>query len=160
MVPFAGAPRAAAPCAVALCAVALCAVALAACGSGTSAANPGGPASSVASASPSQAAPKVSVIVEMTARPGAKVKRWTLQCEPTGGTHPDAAAACHQLLTATRPFAPIPRGIMCPMIVTGEQTATIKGSWFGVPIDATFSQLSGCAAMRWKELGQVLNPIH
>jgi hypothetical protein len=140
--------------------MALCAVAVAACGSVTSPASPGGPASSGASAAPSQAAAKVSVIVEVTPRSGAKVERWTLRCEPTGGTHPDAAAACHALLTATRPFAPIPRGVMCPMIVTGEQTATIKGTWFGTPVDATFSQLSGCAAVRWRELGQVFTPVH
>jgi Subtilisin inhibitor-like len=126
------------------------AVAVAACGS---AAGPGGPAS------PGHAAARVSLIVEVTPRPGAKATRWTLQCEPAGGTHPDAAAACHQLLTAKRPFAPIARGVMCPMIVTGEQTATIRGSWFGAQVDATFSQLSGCAAMRWRELGQVFNPI-
>jgi hypothetical protein len=41
----------------------------------------------------------------------------------------------------------------------GEQTATIEGTWFGTPVDATFSQLSGCAAVRWQELGQVLNPV-
>ena len=137
--------------------VALCALAVAACGSGAGQAKAGGSASP---ATPSAAAAKVSLVVEVTPRPGAKAERWTLQCEPTGGTHPDAAAACHQLLTATKPFAPLPHGIMCPMIVTGQQTVVIKGKWFGSQVDETFSQLSGCAALRWKELGQVFTPIH
>jgi Subtilisin inhibitor-like len=143
--------------------MALCAAAVAACGSGAGPASSGGSASSggaAASATPSAAAAKVSLLIEVTQTPGAKAERWTLQCEPTGGTQPNAAAACHQLLTATRPFAPIPRGIMCPMVTTGEQTAVIRGTWFGSPVDETFSQLSGCAAMRWKELGQVFSPIH
>ncbi len=137
--------------------MALCALTAAACGSVAGPAKAGGPTSS---ATPSAAPAKISLLIEVTPRPGAKPERWTLRCEPTGGTHPDAAAACHQLLTATRPFTPLPRGIMCPMIVTGEQTATIKGKWFGAQVDETFSQLSGCAAARWKELGQVFSPIH
>jgi hypothetical protein len=136
--------------------MAMCALAATACGSVAGTAKTAGPASSAA---PGAAAAKVSLLIEVTPRPGAKVQRWTLRCEPTGGTQPDAAAACHQLLTATRPFAPIPPGIMCPMVVTGEQTAVIKGTWFGSPVDETFSQLSGCAAVRWKELGQVFSPI-
>jgi hypothetical protein len=137
--------------------MALCALAVAACGSVAGSAKAGGSASS---ATPSAAAAKVSLLIEVTPRPGAKAERWTLRCEPTGGTHPDAAGACHQLLTATRPFAPLPHGIMCPMIITGQQTAFIKGTWFGSRVDETFSQLSGCAALRWKELGQVFTPIH
>jgi Subtilisin inhibitor-like len=137
--------------------IALCALAMAACGSVAGPAKAGGSASS---ATPSAAAAKVSLLVEVTPRPGARAERWTLRCEPTGGTHPDAAAACHQLLTTTRPFAPMPHGIMCPMIITGQQTAVIRGKWFGSEVDETFSQLSGCAALRWKELGQVFTPIH
>jgi hypothetical protein len=147
----------------------LCAIALAACGSVASTANSGGSASSAASAASAgstasaaagAAAAKVSVIIEVTPRPGAKTEHWTLQCEPTGGTHPDAAAACRQLLAVKQPFSPVRHGMMCPMIVTGDETATIKGTWFGTPVDATFSQLSGCAAVRWQELGQVFNPVH
>jgi hypothetical protein len=133
---------------------ALCALAVAACGSGAGPAQ-AGPSS--ASASP---AAKVSLVIEVTPQPGAKAERWTLQCEPTGGTQPHAATACHQLLAAKRPFAPIPHGIMCPMIATGQQTATVKGTWFGTPVDTTFSRLSGCAAVRWAELGQVFSPLN
>jgi hypothetical protein len=135
--------------------MALCALAVAACGSAAGPAQAG-----PASATPRPSA-KVSLVIDVTPQPGAKAEHWTLQCEPTGGTHPDAAAACHQLLAAKRPFAPIPHGIMCPMIpATGQQTATVKGTWFGTPVDTTFSRLGSCAAVRWAELGQVFSPLH
>jgi Subtilisin inhibitor-like len=134
--------------------MALCALAVAACGSGA------GPAQAGPSSASARPAAKVSLVIEVTPQPGAKAQRWTLQCEPTGGTQPQAAAACRQLLAAKRPFAPIPHGIMCPMIATGQQTASVKGTWFGTPVDTTFSRLSGCAAVRWSELGQVFGPVH
>jgi hypothetical protein len=138
--------------------VTLCAIALAACGSEAGSASSGGPASS---ASPAAPAAKVALTITVTPRPGAHTRRWTLRCEPTGGTHPDADAACHQLLTAKDPFQPIPRNIMCPMIVTGEQKATVQGTWFGKPVDVSFSQLNGCASVRWNELGRVFGgPVH
>jgi hypothetical protein len=154
--------------------VVLCAMALTACGGQV---NPGGPvispagtpAGSVLPRTSAAAAPggattpagtaKVSLIIEVTPRPGAKTEHWTLRCQPTGGTEPDAAGACHQLLAASEPFAPVRRAMMCPMIAAGEQTAVIRGIWFGKPIYATFSQLSGCAAVRWRELGQVFDPV-
>jgi hypothetical protein len=126
-------------------------VVLAACGSTAS-----------TGTSPSHAAPaaKVSLTVQVTASPGAKPQQWTLRCEPTGGTHPDAQAACRQLLAAKNPFAPIPRGIMCPMIASGPQQATITGTFLGQHVDAKFSMLDGCAAVRWSELGEVFAPVH
>lgn len=128
----------------------LCLVTAAACGSvpGTATAKLGHTASPA----------KVSLNVVVTPSPGAKPERWTLRCDPAGGTHPDAAAACRQLLAAKNPFAPIPRGIMCPMIVSGPQKATITGIFFGRRVAATFSRLDGCSSVRWSELGHVLTP--
>ena len=120
----------------------LCAVTAAACGSATSTSSPAKPAA------------KVSLTVVVTPTPGATPKRWTLRCDPTGGTHPDARAACRQLLDAKNPFAPIPRGIMCPMIVAGPQKATISGTFFGQHVASDFSK-TGCEGARWAELGAV-----
>jgi hypothetical protein len=100
------------------------------------------------------------VTVVVTPSPGASPQRWTLRCDPPGGTHPDARAVCTQLLTAKNPFGPTPRGIMCPMIVSGPQKATITGTWFGRRIHASFSKIDGCAAARWHELGDVFAPVH
>jgi hypothetical protein len=128
-------------------------LAVAACGSAA------GTGSAASSSAPSQAAPaaKVSLTVVVKTGPGAKPERWTLTCDPVGGTHPHAKAACRQLLAAKNPFAPIPRGIMCPMIPAGPQagSAQVSGTFFGKPVSGTFSQHSPCAASRWAELGIV-----
>ena len=136
------------PAAVALAAAGL--VAVAACGSGGSGAGSG------TTAPPA----KVLLNVVVTPSPGAKPEHWTLRCEPTGGSHPDAEAACRQLLKAKNPFGPIPRGIMCPMIAAGPAQASVTGTYFGRHVTGTFSQGSGCSAMRWAQLGEVFAPMH
>jgi hypothetical protein len=123
----------------------LCVITAAACGSVTSTGS---------APRPSAPAAKVSLTVVVTPTPGATPKRWTLRCDPTGGTHPDAKAACRQLLAAKNAFAPIPRGIMCPMIVAGPQRATISGTFFGQHVETDFSR-AGCEATRWAQLGAV-----
>jgi len=127
----------------------LCVVTAAACGSVISTTS--GP-------KPAKPAAKVSLTVVVTPTPGATPKRWTLRCEPTGGTEPNAKAACRQLLAAKNPFAPIPRGIMCPMIVAGPQRATISGTFFGQHVASNFSR-AGCEATRWAKLGAVFGSL-
>lgn len=139
-----------------LAAVAVAVTAVAACGaaqtSGSSAAAPG--STHAAHATPS-AKPAVSLVVTLTARPGAKPVTWTLQCDPTGGTHPDAAAACSALAKAKNPFAPAPKGMMCPMIVSKPVTAKVVGTWHDININAVFSQSNGCQTSRWDKIGPV-----
>ena len=103
---------------------------------------------------------RVLLNVVVTPSPGAKPEHWTLRCEPTGGSHPDAAAACRQLLKAKNPFGPIPRGIMCPMIAAGPAQASVTGTYFGKRVTGTFSQSSSCSAMKWAQLGDVFTPVH
>ncbi len=136
----------------------LCVITAAACGSVTS-----------TNSAPKPSAPqaRVSLSVVVTPTPGASPKRWTLRCEPTGGTDPDAKAACRELLAAKNPFTPIPRGIMCPMIVAGPQRATVSGTFFGQHVESDFSR-AGCEAVRWAKLGAVFgsagaasgSPVH
>jgi hypothetical protein len=126
----------------------LCVVTAAACGSVTTTSSAAKPAK------PATPAAKVSLTVVVTPAPGATPKRWTLRCDPAGGTEPDAKAACRALLAAKNPFAPIPRGIMCPMIVAGPQKATISGTFFGQHVASNFSK-TGCEAARWAKLGVV-----
>ena len=137
------------------CAIlAACGVLAAACGStaapaaspphGTSTGTAGTTASAKASLDITLAGPAT----------GSVSKHWTLRCDPAGGTHPDAQAACRQLLAAKNPFVPIPRGIMCPMIAAGPQRATSSGTFFGQHVAANFAR-TGCEATRWSELGDV-----
>jgi len=121
---------------------AICAGAAAACGTAAA------PASSPAPA-------KVSLDIKVTGGSGG-AHSWTLRCDPTGGSHPNAAAACAVLLKAKDPFAPVPRGVMCPMILASTPVAKVTGIYFGQHIDATFTQ-GGCDGARWTEIGQIFH---
>jgi Subtilisin inhibitor-like len=126
---------------------AICAAAATACGSK--------PAPAGAGSAPAPA-PKVSLDITVSTTPNAPSKHWTLQCEPAGGTHPNPAAACAVLLKAKNPFAPLPKGIMCPMIRVGTKTAIVKGTYFGKHIDTTLSP-GGCKLAQWEKIGQIFN---
>ncbi len=126
---------------------AFCVAAATACGSA--------PAPSGASA-PGGAAPKVSLDIKVSGAPGTPAKQWTLRCDPVGGTHPDPAAACATLLRTKNPFAPIPKGVVCPMILVGTKTAIVKGTYFGQHVDMTITE-GGCDLARWAKIGQIFN---
>ncbi len=121
---------------------AMCAIAATACGS---AAAPGSP--------PPAAKPKVSLDISVSGGPGGTV-HWTLQCDPPGGTHPHPAAACNVLFRAKDPFAPVQRGIACPLIIAGTKVAKVTGIYFGQHVDTTFTQ-GGCQLPRWAKIGQI-----
>ena len=137
----------------------VCAIVVTACGS-AAAPGSGSAASSSPHATPSPGtgtqAAKISLSVDVSHGPGTPIVHWTLQCQPAGGTHPDPASACRVLTQAKDPFAPIPKGIMCPMIVAGTKVATVRGTWYGKPINVTMSQ-GGCWLSRWAEVGQIFN---
>jgi hypothetical protein len=124
---------------------AVCAATLTACGTH----------SATGTGAASASAPKVSLDIQVT-KPGAKVEHWTLRCDPAGGTHPDPQAACNVLLHAKSPFAALPGHMSCPMIPAGTPTATVKGTWFGKHVDASFNR-SGCGMPRWSKVGQIFN---
>jgi len=83
-------------------------------------------------------------------------KNWTLQCDPAGGSHPNPASACQVLLRAKNPFAPVPKGMMCPMILAGTRVAKVTGVYFGQHVNTTFTQ-GGCNLPRWAKIGQIFN---
>ena len=132
---------------------AMCAVTATACGS---VAAGSGSAAGSASGTATASAPKVSLDITVTSKPGAKPKHLTLRCDPAGGTHPDPAAACRVLLAAKSPFAPVGKHIMCPMILVGTKTATVKGTWFGTKVNSVLVD-GGCTLARWTKIGQVFN---
>lgn len=104
---------------------------------------------------------KVSLNITVTRRPGAKPEVWTLRCLPVGGTHPDPAATCRILLSGKGPFAALPIGMlpigmMCPMIGTGADTATIRGTWFGKPVDHVILP-GGCGLIGRRKSGPIFN---
>ena len=122
----------------------------AACGCQAVTANAGAPTNAVPS----------SLVISVAAARGATPHRWTLTCDPVGGTHPDAQAACAALASAKHPFAPVAGGVMCPMIASGRQTATITGTWHGQKVSARYSRADGCQTDRWNKLEKVLGQVN
>ncbi len=134
---------------------ALCLLLTAACGSsaapGTSASSsPGATHSAQASAA------KVSLSVTFTGQPGTPAKHWTLRCDPAGGTHPDPAAACGELLKIKDLFASPPMHVNCPMILATGHEVIINGTWFGKKVHRTFTE-GGCDLTHWTELNQIFH---
>lgn len=92
-----------------------------------------------------------SLTVTITA--GADARDWTVTCDPAGGTHPRPESACDFLELARRwgqdPFAPVPGDAVCSQQYGGPQVATVRGTWRGRPVDATFKRTDGCEISRW-----------
>ncbi len=86
--------------------------------------------------------------------------RYELACDPAGGTHPAADAACARLDELARegrdPFAPVAEDQMCTQQAGGPATARVTGTWRGERVDATFSRTNGCEISRWRTLQPVL----
>jgi hypothetical protein len=139
-------------------------------------ATPSGPTSEPAPSSPPASSPpespapppstggatKLTITVHMS--PTAPAITRTLTCDPPGGNAPNAANACAALkkvavVKGGDPFAPTPKGQMCTQIYGGPQTATVKGTWQGRPIDTTFGRKNGCEIKRWNDLAALFGPL-
>ncbi|MEX2292068.1 MAG: SSI family serine proteinase inhibitor [Mycobacteriales bacterium] len=96
--------------------------------------------------------------MEAVPQPDAPAQRWTLTCDPPGGTHPDATRACQDLAAQETPFAPLPADAVCTQVFAGPQTATVTGSYRGEQVDLRLSRTDGCRASQWDRLGALLPP--
>jgi hypothetical protein len=88
--------------------------------------------------------------------PNKDERTYTLVCDPAGGDHPDAEAACRTLSELDDPFAPVPPDVMCTEVYGGPQTATVTGTFRGDPVHAEFSRTDGCEIARWDKHASLL----
>ncbi|HUZ52457.1 MAG TPA: SSI family serine proteinase inhibitor [Streptosporangiaceae bacterium] len=129
-----------------LAGVATAVLALAGC---SSAAAPGGQGGTGTPA-------KVMLKFNLTGGPGGQAKHWTLNCEPTGGTHPSPAAACAVLLKMKSPFAPRSKQIACPMILRSDRKILVTGTWLGVTVHRVVID-GGCDLVLFSKLDKILH---
>jgi hypothetical protein len=101
------------------------------------------------------AKPKVSLHVTEMSTSGKATKHWTLSCDPAGGTHPDAAAACKSLLGIKNPFTKPAAGTMCPMILANQPSFIINGTWYGKHVSKTILD-GGCTGAVWNTINKVM----
>lgn len=81
---------------------------------------------------------------------------WRLECEPTGGDHPDAAAACTALTAVDDPFGDVPPPDRCDEIPGGSpEVAVLEGDFRGRKVKSTFERSSPCVAGRWDRIAPV-----
>ena len=105
---------------------------------------------SVASPAPAPTTPETSLTITLDTGNGTPAQEWTLTCDPPGGTHPDQAGACVALASLDpEVFEPVAPDQMCAQIYGGPETATVRGTWNGMPLDTSFSRNNGCEIARW-----------
>jgi hypothetical protein len=127
--------------------------ALAACGGdGTDVV--AGPASSPTA----QTSPQTSLTISVDNDDGTAAQEWTLTCDPPGGTHPQPELACAALNDLDPGiFAPVGPDQACTQIYGGPKTATVRGTWNGTQLDASFARNDGCEIARWDAVVEILS---
>lgn len=110
-------------------------------GCGTSAGAPAGPA-----------APATKLTIQFWADGDGTARKWTLTCNPAGGTLPRAATACSKLAGMRAPFAPIPADAMCTQQFGGPEVAVVSGTYRGRRVWAKLQNRNGCEIARFKSL--------
>jgi hypothetical protein len=101
------------------------------------------------------AKPKVSLHITEMSTTGKATKHWTLTCDPSGGTHPHADAACKALLGIKNPFAGPVAGTNCPAILANAPSFTLTGTWYGKHVSKTIAD-GGCTMATWSKLNKVI----
>ena len=128
-------------------AVAAASLALAGCATGSGPGGSGGPGGSSGA---------TALTVRVDSGASTPSHSYTLTCDPAGGDHPAAVAACSALAAVGDPFRPTPSGMACDLIYGGPQRATVTGTYRGRAVSASFSRVNGCEVARWNALVALL----
>ena len=87
----------------------------------------------------------------------AEAHRYSLRCDPEGGTLPRATAACARLAVGGAAlFAAPPKEQACIEIYGGPQRAIVKGTVSGRRIWVSLRRRDGCEVERWRKLSFLL----
>src|SRR5262245_37681194 len=97
---------------------------------------------------------------EPAATPSASVADLTVEVDPGGKTATvtcDVEDDCPEV-AALEPkvFEPTPGNVACTQQYGGPEKATVKGTFKGEPVDATFSRENGCEIARWEDAAPLL----
>lgn len=102
---------------------------------------------------------RLTITVSESGNPAAN-GTFELECDPAGGSHPEAQRACDLLDEAAEsgdnPFVATDRNAMCTLQAGGPAAARVQGTWQGEDVDARFSRANGCEISRWNKLVPVL----
>jgi hypothetical protein len=102
----------------------------------------------------SSSSQETTLTITLVSDEGVDPEAYTLECDPPGGDHPQAAEACKALDAAgVDVFEPVAKDQMCTQLYGGPQTATVTGTYEGEKVDAAFNRTNGCEVDRWEQLG-------
>jgi hypothetical protein len=100
---------------------------------------------------------KVTLKFQMKAESGNTGKPETLTCDPTGGNKSGAASACSTLLKLKKnPFAPIAKGLNCPMLLRSNKKILVTGTWFGITVHRVVVD-GGCDTALFDSLNKIIH---
>lgn len=121
----------------------LACLALAACGEDDE--EPAAPA-------PGGSLAELTVAVDADGKDPAPPRRTTISCDA-----PEDSEVC-RALAGVKPqtFEPTPGDVACTQQYGGPQTATVKGTLRGAPVDSRFSRTNGCEIARWEDAAAIL----
>ena len=111
------------------------------------------PASTQAGAADTQLTIRVWAEGDETAAPDVE---WELTCDPAGGSHPDADAACAAIAANALIIGPAPDAFTCTQQYGGPAIATVEGTHAGSAIETRYSRENGCAIAHWDTAVPVL----
>jgi hypothetical protein len=74
---------------------------------------------------------------------------WELTCDPAGGSHPDAEAACAAIAANPLIIGPAPDAFTCTQQYGGPAIASVQGTNAGTAVNTRYSRENGCAIAHW-----------
>ena len=84
---------------------------------------------------------------------------WSLTCDPAGGDHPEAEAACAEIAeVGTEPFLMDTSDMMCTMQMGGPEVVIVTGHIGDTEIDTEFNKVGGCEIDRFETVATVIAP--
>ncbi len=91
-------------------------------------------------------------LAELTVEVDPGDKRATVRCD-----RPEDSELC-RAVDALDPsvFEPTPGNVACTQQYGGPETATVKGTLRGEPVDAEFARRNGCEIARWEDAAALL----
>ncbi|WP_197289590.1 SSI family serine proteinase inhibitor [Saccharothrix sp. NRRL B-16348] len=96
------------------------------------------------------AAPTTDLTITVYEPLGPVARQYRLTCDPDGGTHPWAKAACEAIRKTPGAIKPPPPTANCYDQVFGPQHAKVRGQLFGVDVAAEFNRRDSCQEDRWQ----------
>ncbi|WP_051298954.1 hypothetical protein [Arthrobacter castelli] len=104
----------------------------------------------------------VELRITVTPEPGAEPQKYLLQCDGTTPSEasnvPKPEAACALVEKSARAlfFTKPDPTMQCTQQYGGPQTATVKGTVNGRPVQAEFARTDGCEISRWNAMEPIL----